>query len=80
MTQSRQGCDRGAQESLALQILRAEPRPTKEESSLPRGTQHFLVNLTIVGNDGVGSKDSKPGKEGGYRPRSETKEEKRMEA
>lgn len=71
----RQGWDRGAQKSFALQNLRAEPRPSKEGGS--RGNTALSDLLIIVGRDGRGSQDPKPGKGGSYRSRNETEEEER---
>lgn len=51
------------------------PGPARKKA--PRGTKHFLVTLIIVERVGVGSKDPTPGKEVGYRTRSETEEEER---
>lgn len=71
----RQAWDRGAQKSFALQNPRAEPRPSKEEA--PGGNTALSGLLIIVGRDGRGSQDPKPGKGGSYRSRNETEEEER---
>lgn len=57
--------------SSALQILEAEPRPSKEEG--PQGNTALPGHSHPSRETGSGSEDPKPRKQEGYRARRETK-------